>query len=57
MVKMVPGFESKILAISLKPVPRFHRSKTNAFSFAVNIRFIQQSSATACFHMVVALIN
>ena len=57
MVKIVPGFEFRIFAISLKPVPRFHRSKTNAFSFAVNVRFIQQSSATACFHMVVALTN
>jgi hypothetical protein len=55
MVKIVPGFEPRILAISLKPFPFFHSSKTDAFSFAVNVRLIQQSSATTCFHMTVAL--
>jgi hypothetical protein len=34
IVKIVPGFEPRIFAISLKPVPFFHSSKTEAFSSA-----------------------
>lgn len=41
IVKIVPSFESRILAMSLKPIPLFHESKTNLFSAAVNVRFIQ----------------
>ncbi|EGE0658808.1 hypothetical protein DM408_23440 [Escherichia coli] len=44
-------------AISLKPVPFFHSSKTEAFSSAVNVRLIQKTSATPCFHITVALTN
>jgi hypothetical protein len=56
IVKIVPGFEP-IFAISLKPVPFFHSSKTEAFSSAVNVRLIQKTSATPCFHITVALTN
>ena len=47
----------RIFAISLKPVPFFHSSKTEAFSSAVNVRLIQKTSATPCFHITVALTN
>lgn len=57
IVKIVPGFEPRIFAISLKPVPFFHSSKTEAFSSAVNVRLIQKTSATPCFHITVALTN
>ncbi|MCD1406571.1 hypothetical protein IOB62_15485 [Escherichia coli] len=56
-VVRVPGFEPRIFAISLKPVPFFHSSKTEAFSSAVNVRLIQKTSATPCFHITVALTN
>jgi len=42
---------------SWPPAPFFHSSKTDAFSFAVNVRLIQKPSATPCFHMTVALTN
>ena len=32
-------------------------SKTEAFSSAVNVRLIQKTSATPCFHITVALTN
>jgi len=56
-MKVVSGFEPMILAISLKPVPFFRSSKKDAFSFAVNVRLIQKTSATPCLHMTVALTN
>ncbi|MBW9454014.1 hypothetical protein FHC11_17035 [Citrobacter portucalensis] len=34
-----------------------HSSKTEAFSSAVNVRLIQKTSATPCFHITVALTN
>ncbi|EMZ81879.1 hypothetical protein ECP03052931_3606 [Escherichia coli p0305293.1] len=37
--------------------PFFHSSKTEAFSSAVNVRLIQKTSATPCFHITVALTN
>jgi hypothetical protein len=47
IVKIVPGFEPRIFAISLKPVV-LHSSKTEAFSSAVNVRLIQKPP-TPCF--------